>query len=191
MRHTPSVLHCALLFAALAAPLGAQAQSAQARYRQDLQICDQESTPESRMQCNRDATATYDRARGLPAAAPLPPPAPRAQTLCEGCGTVAAVNEEEREGHAGALGTIAGGVIGAAIGHQIGGGFGKQLATVAGAAGGVYGGRALEERAGRHVVWVVTVEYPGGMTQNYDFPANPNFRVGQMVRRSGESVTLP
>lgn len=191
MRLTSTALHGAVLIAALAAPLGAQAQSAQARYRQDLQICDQEATPERRMQCNRDATATYDRARGLPSAAPQPSHANQAPALCGDCGTVAAVNEEQREGHAGALGTIAGGVIGAAIGHQIGGGFGNKLATVAGAAGGVYGGRALEERAGRHLVWVVTVEYPGGMSQNYDFSANPNFRVGQVVRRSGESVTLP
>lgn len=191
MRFTSPAFHGVLLLAAMAAPWGAQAQSAQTRYHQDLQICDQESTPERRMQCNRDATATYDKARGVPVATPSPPPAQRAPALCEGCGTVAAVNEEAREGHAGALGTIAGGVIGAAIGHQIGGGFGNKLATVAGAAGGVYGGRALEARAGRHIVWVVTVDYPGGMSQNYDFPANPNFRIGQAVRRSGDSVTQP
>ena len=43
------------------------------------------------------------------------------------------------------LGTLAGAVVGGVLGHQVGGGNGRQLATVAGAAAGGYGGNRLEK----------------------------------------------
>jgi uncharacterized protein YcfJ len=43
------------------------------------------------------------------------------------------------------IGTVAGAVIGGVIGHQIGGGTGRQLATVAGAAGGGYAGNRIQK----------------------------------------------
>ncbi len=43
------------------------------------------------------------------------------------------------------VGTIAGAVIGGVIGHQIGGGSGRDLATVAGAAGGGYAGNRIQK----------------------------------------------
>ena len=43
------------------------------------------------------------------------------------------------------LGTLAGAVVGGVIGHQVGGGSGREIATVAGAAAGGYGGNRLEK----------------------------------------------
>jgi uncharacterized protein YcfJ len=43
------------------------------------------------------------------------------------------------------IGTVAGAVIGGVIGHQIGGGTGRDLATVAGAAGGGYAGNRVQK----------------------------------------------
>ena len=43
------------------------------------------------------------------------------------------------------VGTVAGAVIGGVIGHQIGGGTGRDLATVAGAAGGGYAGNRIQK----------------------------------------------
>ena len=43
------------------------------------------------------------------------------------------------------VGTIAGAVIGGVIGHQIGGGSGRDIATVAGAAGGGYAGNRVQK----------------------------------------------
>lgn len=43
------------------------------------------------------------------------------------------------------IGTIAGAVIGGVIGHQIGGGSGRDIATVAGAAGGGYAGNRVQK----------------------------------------------
>jgi uncharacterized protein YcfJ len=43
------------------------------------------------------------------------------------------------------LGTIAGAVIGGVLGHQVGGGSGRDIATVAGAAGGGYAGNRIQK----------------------------------------------
>ena len=43
------------------------------------------------------------------------------------------------------LGTIAGAVIGGVLGHQVGGGSGRDIATVAGAAGGGYAGNRVQK----------------------------------------------
>lgn len=45
------------------------------------------------------------------------------------------------------IGTIAGAVVGGIVGNQVGSGSGKTAATVIGAAGGAYAGRALEKNA--------------------------------------------
>ena len=42
-------------------------------------------------------------------------------------------------------GTALGAVAGGLLGHQVGGGSGKTVATVAGAAGGAYAGRKIQE----------------------------------------------
>jgi uncharacterized protein YcfJ len=43
------------------------------------------------------------------------------------------------------LGTVAGAVVGGVLGHQIGGGTGREIATVAGAAGGGYAGNRVQK----------------------------------------------
>lgn len=43
------------------------------------------------------------------------------------------------------LGTVAGALIGGVIGHQIGGGSGRDIATLAGAAGGGYAGNRIQK----------------------------------------------
>jgi uncharacterized protein YcfJ len=52
--------------------------------------------------------------------------------------------KEPRDTHQ-VFGTVAGAVLGGVIGHQIGGGSGRDIATVAGAAAGGYGGNRLEK----------------------------------------------
>jgi uncharacterized protein YcfJ len=43
------------------------------------------------------------------------------------------------------IGTVAGAVIGGVLGHQIGGGTGRDIATLAGAAGGGYAGNRIQK----------------------------------------------
>ncbi|BDU16331.1 glycine zipper 2TM domain-containing protein [Lysobacter auxotrophicus] len=42
-------------------------------------------------------------------------------------------------------GTVAGGVVGGLLGNQVGGGSGKKIATAAGAVGGAFAGRKIQE----------------------------------------------
>ncbi|WP_245586118.1 glycine zipper 2TM domain-containing protein [Solimonas soli] len=58
------------------------------------------------------------------------------------CSTERVVTNKEWGTHA-VAGTVLGGVAGGVLGHQIGGGHGKDVATVAGAAGGAYLGNKV------------------------------------------------
>jgi len=170
----------------------ADAQQAKNRYKQDLQICASETSADSRMQCKRDAKTEYDQALAtLKASQPVTAPEHAGPAGCPDCGTVSSVSQIEREGEGSALGLIAGGVAGAVLGHQVGGGFGKDLATVAGAAGGAYAGREVEKKVKSHKIWVVTARFNGNTTQRYEFQNDPGFKVGDTVKKSNKSIVRP
>lgn len=172
-------------------------QAAQSRYKSDLKLCADEPESAGRMQCKRDAKAEYDRAltdakarqqqagKAAPASAQA---AAKPKALCPDCGKVNAVRLVEREGEGSAVGLIAGGAAGALLGRQVGAGLGKDLATLAGAAGGAYAGKQIEQKVKSHKVWEVTVAYPGGETLHYDFTQDPGLQVGDAVRKSGQSI---
>lgn len=110
------------------------------------------------------------------------------RALCPDCGQVTAVNVTEKAGESNAVGLIAGGVAGAVLGHQIGGGFGKDLATIAGAAGGAFAGKKIQENMNASKVWTVSVQYPDGRNANFTFEQDPGLSVGTQVRNSGNTV---
>lgn len=181
-----------------AARYAAESKALSARYQSDLKICGSETDAASRMQCKRDAKAQYDQGladaaarRNASVAASATAPAPKASPapVCAACGTVASISREQREGHASAVGTIAGGVVGGLLGNQVGRGTGKDLATIAGAAGGAYAGREVEKRVNTRTVWVVKVNFGDGSSAHYEFAQDPGFRVGDAVKKSGDSVT--
>ena len=216
-RRTTSTSHVAAalaLLCALAAPTcGAWAASApistpetkaaQARYESDKKLCNDETTSSARLQCRRDAKAEFDQAMAAarskaapapapaatPVAAPTATPAPvPAEAACPDCGRVMAVAVTQKAGDASAVGVIAGGAIGAVLGNQIGGGFGKDLATLAGAAGGAYAGKIIEEKMKTHTVWTVSVHYANDSKTSFEFTADPGFQVGDWVRNSGNTI---
>ena len=67
-------------------------------------------------------------------------------------------------------GAVVGGVAGALLGNQVGSGHGRQLATVAGAAGGAYAGKKIEEKAKSTKQWTVHVQYDNGQQQYEQVP---------------------
>lgn len=178
-------------------------KAAQARYESDKKLCNDETTSSARLQCRRDAKAEYDQAvAAAKASAPAPaapatqastgakpaPAASPAEPACADCGRVMAVSVTQKAGDASAVGVIAGGAIGAVLGNQVGGGFGKDLATLAGAAGGAYAGKVIEEKMKTHTVWTVTVHYANDSKSAYEFTADPGFQVGDWVRNSGNTI---
>ncbi len=190
-------------WAATASPsqLATDGKAAQARYDSDKKLCNDETTSAARLQCRRDAKSEYDqaiaaakaRAAATRAAAPPTPPthgpatAPAA-AACTDCGQVLAVTVTEKAGEYSPVGIIAGGALGALLGHQVGGGTGKDIATVAGAVGGAYAGKVLEEKYKTHKVWSVTVLYANESKASFDFTTDPGFRVGDRVRNTGNTV---
>jgi len=124
---------------------------------------------------------------------PKPQPAPQAYTppapqVCEDCGTIAAITPVKTKGEAGAMGTLAGAVIGGVIGHQFGGGKGKDVATVAGAAGGAMAGREVEKRARATTSYDITVSMENGSTRTVSVADPGGLGVGSRVRVSGNDL---
>jgi len=184
--------------------LAADNKAALARYDSDKKLCNDETSSNARLQCRRDAKAEYDQALAAAKAkaAATPAPAPVAATpaapaaaaaqpaapACAECGRVLSITVTEKAGEYSAVGVLAGGALGAVLGNQVGGGLGKDLATLAGAAGGAYAGKMIEEKIKTHKVWTVTVIYANESKARFDFTNDPGFQVGDKVRNTGSTV---
>lgn len=82
-------------------------------------------------------------------------------------------------------GAVVGGIVGGILGHQVGGGTGKDIATVAGVVGGALVGNAIQNNqvpATVSQVYRVTVQQDNGVARTFDYPQQPNVRVGDRVR---------
>jgi outer membrane lipoprotein SlyB len=159
------------------------------RYADDKSLCADETSSRVRMQCLRDAKKEYNHALASAKASLKYGAAPSSRAAaCNGCGRVLTVNVNEKAGEGSALGMIAGGVAGALLGHQVGGGTGKDIATVAGAAGGAYAGNKVEQRMKTSQVWTVAVEYDNGARANFEFAQDPGLAPGNRVKNSGNSI---
>jgi outer membrane lipoprotein SlyB len=159
------------------------------RYADDKSLCAEETSSRARMQCLRDAKKEYNRALAS-AKSSLKYGGTRSSgaAACNGCGRVLTVNVTEKAGEGSALGMITGGVAGALLGHQVGGGTGKDIATVAGAAGGAYAGNKVEQRLKTTQVWTVAVEYDNGARANFEFAQDPGLAPGNRIRNAGNSI---
>ena len=164
------------------------AKEVDATYAADKKLCAEEADSGARMQCLRDAKAEHQK--GLAAAKASAPAGKTASSepACPDCGKVLGVNVIEKKGEGGALGLIAGGLVGGLLGNQVGGGRGNTLATVAGAAGGAYAGKKVEENVKTANVWSVRVRFNDGQEHAYEFDHDPHFVAGDPVRKSGHTI---
>lgn len=164
-------------------PYGQAAREAAARYASDKKLCADESEAALRMQCLRDAKSTYSKALASAKASTR-----GGHAVCADCGKVTSVHMTEQAGEGGALGVVAGGVAGALLGHQVGGGTGRDLATVAGAAGGAYAGNKAQEKLTAKKVWSVAVQYENGQQAQFTFDKDPGMVAGDKVKNAGPSI---
>ena len=151
------------------------------RYADDKKLCAEDGNSSARMQCLRDAKSEYDKSLALAKAQLKAAPA-RPAGGCMECGKVSAIVVSDKAGDSSALGVIAGGVAGALLGNQVGSGHGRQLATVAGAAGGAYAGKKIEENAKSTKQWTVHVQYDDGRQASFNFDHDPRMLSGDRVR---------
>ena len=180
------------------AQYAADSKKALTRYEEDKKLCNDETASSARLQCRRDASSEYNKALSaakahLAAANPAASAAKAkegkdAKAACPACGKVLAVSVTEKAGEGGAVGILAGGAAGALLGHQVGGGVGKDLATIAGAVGGAYAGKKIEEKIKTHQVWHVSVQYGDGRKSSFSFEQDPGLKAGDHVKNSGTSI---
>lgn len=107
----------------------------------------------------------------------------RVVAACGNCGIVQSVRRVRIVARPTGAGAILGGIAGAVLGHQLGRGGGRDLATVAGAAGGALVGNHIEETENAQYAYDVTVlRNSGGVV----VLRQPNYvAVGQQVRIEG------
>lgn len=201
MKYRHSMILLAGFTANLAMVAGAGAQTAleaaQKRYDDDRKICADETSSSLRMQCLRDSKAEYDKAvaaanakTAAPAAAKVVAPAAAAAPAapCTSCGKVTAIRVVEKQGESSAGGMIAGGAVGALLGNQIGKGTTRDIATLAGAAGGAYAGKKIEESAKTVKRWEVSVRFDNGDERQFSFDKDPGFSVGSPILGTGNTI---
>ncbi|TFW16458.1 glycine zipper 2TM domain-containing protein [Duganella callida] len=154
------------------------------RYAEDKKLCADENNSGARMQCLRDAKTAYDKALTQAKTAYQSKPG-----ACHGeCGKVTSVVLGEKAGESSSLGLIAGGVAGALLGNQVGSGHGRQVATLAGAAGGAYAGKKIEEKAKASKQWTVNVRYDNGREASFLFDHDPQMLSGDRVEHVNGTI---
>jgi outer membrane lipoprotein SlyB len=102
--------------------------------------------------------------------------------LCNQCGTVTDLKTVKKEGEASGAGAVIGGIAGGVLGHQVGSGRGKDVATVAGAAGGAYAGHTIEKNKNATTSYVVYVKLEDGSYRNFTYSQPTSYRVGDKVK---------
>ncbi len=164
------------------------AREVEARYAEDRAICAEEKNQGQRMKCLRTAKAEQQQALAGARNRTAGMSGSGNTNACLDCGQVTNISVRDQKGGNNALGVIAGGAAGALLGNQVGGGSGKTIATVAGAVGGAYAGKKIQENMGSSKVWTVEVQYDNGERRSFDFTQDPGVQRGDRVKNAGQSI---
>lgn len=105
--------------------------------------------------CNRDASAEGPQYAKVVSVEPIKQTINNPRQECHD--EVVTQHKPVKDEHQ-IAGTVIGAVVGGALGNQVGGGDGKKLATVAGAVGGGYAGKKLQERHQENATTTNTVQ---------------------------------
>lgn len=114
-----------------------------------------------------------------------------AAARCDNCGSVTDIKTVKIKGEGTGLGAVAGGVLGGVLGHQLGAGRGKDVATVAGAAGGAYAGHQVEKNAKSRTQYQVIVKLETGESRTFTYNADTAYKVGDKIRIVNNKLTRP
>lgn len=114
-------------------------------------------------------------------------PAPGARNAvpnptCSECGVIESTREIDSPGGGGLYGIVGGAVVGGILGNQVGSGRGKDLATVAGAAGGAVAGNEVEKRVRSSKSYETTVRFDDGSTRVFSETSQAQWRSGDRVK---------
>lgn len=109
---------------------------------------------------------------------------------CNNCGTVTDVKTVQGKGDASGGGAIVGGIVGGVLGHQVGSGRGRDVATVAGAAGGAYAGHQIEKNAKSKTQYQVIVKLESGESRTFTYNAATSYKVGDKIKVVDNKLTM-
>jgi outer membrane lipoprotein SlyB len=112
-----------------------------------------------------------------------------AAAACKDCGTVVDVRTVKKEGEASGAGAVIGGIAGGVLGHQVGSGRGRDVATVAGAAGGAYAGHQVEKSRKSTTSYQVVVKLEDGRTRTFSYADPTAYKVGDKVKIVDKKLT--
>jgi uncharacterized protein YcfJ len=115
--------------------------------------------------------------------------ASQAQARCDNCGVVVDMKEVKVKGESSGAGMVIGGIAGGVLGHQVGSGRGKDVATVAGAAGGAYAGNEIEKNNKSKTEYKVIVKMENGDERTFVYSQPSSYRVGDKVRIVDRKLT--
>lgn len=107
---------------------------------------------------------------------------------CANCGTVQSMRAYTQKGEGSGVGAVTGGILGGVLGHQVGGGRGKDLATVAGAAGGAYAGHQVERNMKKTTRWEITLAMDDGSTRKLNYGSKPAVLEGDRIQLNGTKI---
>jgi outer membrane lipoprotein SlyB len=105
-----------------------------------------------------------------------------AAARCDNCGTVTSTKSYKVKGQGTGVGAVTGGILGGVVGHQVGGGRGKDVATVAGAAGGAYLGHQTERNVKASMRYQVVVKLESGQTRTFTYRSPTSYRIGDRIK---------
>lgn len=90
----------------------------------------------------------------------------------------------QEPGQTSGAGAIIGGIAGGVIGNQVGGGSGRDVARIAGIAGGALAGNAIEKNTKTQIreSYRVSVRTDNGAMRAYDLATSADLRTGDRVR---------
>lgn len=136
-----------------------------------LTACNHDASADNNAQGANSAAPTQGAASATPAPAPAPqqPAGPQYADVISATPIKKTLNNPTKECHNVTVthhkpvkdehqiaGTAIGAIAGGLLGHQVGGGKGKTLATVAGAIGGGYAGKKVQERHQEDATYTTT-----------------------------------
>jgi outer membrane lipoprotein SlyB len=105
-----------------------------------------------------------------------------AHAACYDCGTVTDLQTVKKQAETSGAGMVLGGIAGGVLGHQVGSGRGKDVATVAGVAGGAYVGNEVEKNNKTTTSYVVRVKMEDGSHRSFTYGDPTSFKVGDAVK---------
>ena len=110
--------------------------------------------------------------------------------VCSWCGVVRSINTVTEQGDSTGAGAVIGAIVGGAAGNQVGGGSGRDIATVAGAVGGVLLGNNIERSRNAVTYYEIVIDMDEGGQQTINVPDPAGIAVGVSVSVQGGNITV-